>query len=137
MAPLKAIEICEIYYFVHLNCNANLFFGWKQQKINYRISGVKIYFKKNHQLILKIFKKRYATNNQMKLHLRFLRILTKLRNLKILIQATHLSVIYLFRLVMIEFILKNFFFWDFNQIFAEYISYNLNKRIYLFLLFAK
>lgn len=44
-------------YFVHLNCNANLFMGENNKKINYRISGVKIFFKKNHQLILRYLKK--------------------------------------------------------------------------------
>lgn len=77
-------------YFVHLNCNANLFFLGENNKksiIVYPVlkSRVKSSLKKpSAQSLynLKICKKRYATNNQMKLHLRFLRILTKLRILK-------------------------------------------------------
>lgn len=86
MAPLKAIEICEIYILYILIAMPTFLWVKTTKKINYRISGVKIFFKKKPSAYFKIFKKRYATNNQMKLHLRFLRILTKLRNLKILIQ---------------------------------------------------
>lgn len=57
-------------YFVHLNCNANLFF-WVKKKSIIVYPVLKSTLKKPNIISIRYLKKRYATNNQMKLHLRF------------------------------------------------------------------